>query len=70
MEPKLAELFDGKKFMWDGKIYETREDAAKVSEEYKKNNFEVEIIKNEEEKYLVYSRRVVKEIIIDGTPPV
>lgn len=67
--PKLAELFEGKKFMWDGKVYETKEEATKVADKYKKNNFEVKIIKNEEGKFLVYNKRVVKEIILDSTPP-
>lgn len=69
MKPQLARKFDDKKFMWDGKIYETEEEAKDVMEKYKENNFETRMIE-EEGKYLVYTRRVVKEIVVEGPPPV
>lgn len=69
MEVSLAKIIDGKKFMWDGKIYETEGEAQKVKEDYEKNNFEVRVVPGEESKYLVYSRRVVKEVVVEGQPP-
>jgi hypothetical protein len=69
MEVPLAKIIEDKKFMWDGKIYETEEEANKVGDEYKKNNFEVRVVPAKEGKYLVYSRRVVKEIVLEGPPP-
>jgi len=54
--------------MWDGVVYESKEKAQEVMEKYKKDNFEVEFIE-EEKQYLVYTRRVVKEIVLDGKPP-
>jgi hypothetical protein len=66
--PDSARIINGKKFMWDGAVYESKEKAQEVMEKYKKDNFEVEFIE-EEKQYLVYTRRVVKEIVLDGKPP-
>jgi len=66
--PDSSRIINGKKFMWDGIVYESREKAQEVMEKYKKDNFEVEFIE-EEKQYLVYTRRVVKEIVLDGKPP-
>jgi hypothetical protein len=59
--PDSYKIIDSKKFMWDGKIYETEEEAKSVAESYQKDNFETRII-SEEGKYLVYNRREVKEV--------
>lgn len=61
---ELAKVIDGKKFMWDGKVYSTKEEAEAVKSAYERDNFEVQII-TAEDKYLVYSRRAVKEIIVE-----
>ncbi len=55
--------------MWDGTAYESEKEAKDVIEKYKKDNFEVEMVE-EENNYLVYTRRVVKEIVLEGQPPV
>lgn len=68
--PALAIRVDDKKYMWDGKIYESEEEARKVQEEYKKENFEVHITKGEEGKFLVYSRRLVTEVVVEGEAPI
>jgi ferredoxin len=47
----------GKKFMWDGAIYVTRDDAREALEAYKSDGAEVHMFL-EEDKYLVYSRRL------------
>jgi hypothetical protein len=65
--PDSSKIIDGKKFMWDGVVYPTQEEAQGVVEKYKKDNFEVESVK-EENQFLVYTRRVVKEIVLDGKP--
>jgi hypothetical protein len=54
----IAREVAGKKFMWDGSTYSTREDARQALEAYKKDGFEVHMFL-EEEKYLVYTRRLV-----------
>jgi len=37
-------------------------------EKYQKDHFKVELIE-EEEQYLLYTRRVVTEIVLEGEPP-
>lgn len=63
MNPELASIFDGKKFMWDGKLYESKGEVLPVQEAYRHDNFEVQIVE-EEGKFLVYTRRVVKEVVV------
>lgn len=53
----LAKKINGKKFMWDGAVYESEAQAQQVMEDYAKDGFEVQKFV-EEGQYLVYSRRV------------
>ena len=57
MAPSLAQKFDGKKFLWDGVNYESREEAQKALEGYKQQGFDVELVESDDH-FLVYSRRV------------
>jgi hypothetical protein len=66
--PDSSRITNGKKFMWDGVVYPTKEEAQAVIEKYKSDNFEVESVE-EENQFLVYTRRVVKEIVLDGPAP-
>lgn len=66
--PDLSKIIHGKKFMWDGVVYESEKEAMDMKEKYKNDNFEVEMIE-EENRYLLYTRRVVKEIVLEGQPP-
>ena len=61
-------LIDGKKFMWDGKEYESKEDAEKAAGEYATEKFETRIVE-ENDTVHVYTRRVVTEIVLEGAPP-
>jgi hypothetical protein len=63
----LARVFNGKKYMWDGRIYETKKDMKKTAEEYVKGNFEVEEVE-EEGKHYLFTRRVVTEVVVEGSP--
>jgi hypothetical protein len=56
----LAREVAGKKFMWDGATYVTRDDAKEAMESYKKDGFEVHMFL-EEDKYLIYTRRLVTQ---------
>lgn len=67
--PDASRIINGKKFMWDGVVYESEKEAQETMKKYKDDGFEVEMIK-EEEQYLLYSRRVVTEIEVEGEPPV
>ena len=66
--PDSSRIINGKKFMWDGVVYESKEKAQEVMEKYQKDHFKVELIE-EEEQYLLYTRRVVTEIVLEGEPP-
>jgi hypothetical protein len=66
--PDSSRIINGKKFMWDGVVYPSQEETQGVVEKYKKDNFEVEFVE-EENQFLVYTRRVVKEIVLDGKAP-
>ena len=60
-------MFEEKKFMWDGKEYETEEEAKNAEKEYLKNDFEVRSV-SEGGKVFLYTRRVVTEIVLDEQP--
>lgn len=65
--PELkSKIIDGKKFMWDGKEYQSRDDAEKAEKSYQEQNFETKILE-ENGKIQVYTRRVVKEVVVQGT---
>jgi hypothetical protein len=66
-EPR-ARFFDGLKFMWDGKDYESSDEAEKVKQEYEKQNFETRTVE-ENGKVQIYTRRVVTEVKVEGPPP-
>jgi len=63
MTPTLTLVADGKKFMWDGRTLESREEASRIAESYRKDNFEVRTVE-EEGKFFVYTRRVVKGVAV------
>ncbi len=65
MSPNLSLLSNEKKFMWDGIPYATREDAAAAEDSYRKNDFETCVLE-EDGKFLVYTRKVVKEVVISA----
>ena len=47
---------------------ESAEEAEGKKKEYEGNEFEVRVFEKEG-KHLVYTRRVVKEVIVEGAPP-
>jgi hypothetical protein len=55
--PVNYRIINNKKYMWDGKIYENEGDALNTATTYKKDNFDVQLIQ-EENKYLLYTRRL------------
>jgi hypothetical protein len=61
----VARIIDDKKFMWDGIEYEDEAKAKAAEKEYQSNNFETRIL-IEDGKILLFSRRVVTEIVLDG----
>ena len=59
-----VKIFDEKKFMWDGRTYISESEAINIKVEYEKNNFETRIVQ-EEEKYFLFTKRVVTEIDLE-----
>ena len=57
MSIPLARKVNGKKFMWDGAVYDSEASAQQVMEDYAKDGFEVQKFVDEGQ-FLVYSRRV------------
>jgi len=66
--PDVSKIINGKKFMWDGVVYESKKEAEDTMQKYKDDKFEVEL-KEEEGKHLLCTRRVVKEIVVEGEAP-
>ena len=62
MAPTLA-IFDGqKKFMWDGSVYQTREDASFAQKRYLEDRFEVRLV-HADTRFLLYTRRVASPVM-------
>ena len=57
-------FFEGKKFLWDGEEYDNKEKARSVEKKYSEKGFEVRMWR-EDGKVLLYTRRVVTEIVLD-----
>ena len=66
---ELARVFNGKKFMWDGRIYTNEEERREIAQKYKDDGFEVELVEEGGE-YFLFTRRVVEEVVVEGTPPI
>ena len=68
MEPENVRFFDGHKFMWDGETYDSAEAAEAKRKEYADNEFETQVVEGADA-FLVYTRRVVTEVVVEGEPP-
>lgn len=60
-----VKIIDSKKYMWDGEDYEAESAAREKMSTYGNDGFETKLIE-EDGKYLVYTRRVVTEIVVEG----
>lgn len=63
MSPTLTLITDGKKFMWDGRLFDARDEGLRQADAYEKESFEVRMVE-QEGKFLVYTRRPVKEHVL------
>ena len=63
MNPNRSVTIDGKKFLWDGRLFENQDDASRAAEAYQNSNFEVQMVEVSGT-YLIYTRRVVKEVVV------
>jgi len=62
LNPRLALINEGKKFMWDGGVFDTRDESLQQARVYEKENFEVRTVE-QDGKFLLYTRRVIKEMV-------
>jgi hypothetical protein len=62
--PNPAVKTEGGKFMWDSGSLTTEAEARAKKTEYEKEGFETHLIE-EDGKYLIYTRRIVTEIILE-----
>ena len=60
MSTNLTIISDGKKFLWDGQPYDSKEAASSAAQSYQNDNFQVQTVE-EDGKFLVYTRRIIKE---------
>lgn len=63
--PNNLIVVDGKKLIWDGSDYTSGDDASKKMQKYKDDGFEVETVE-ENGKTFLYTRRVIKEVIVQN----
>ena len=66
--PELSSIINGKKFMWDCVVYETKKDAEEMGKKYQDDGFEIEYVEEEGKSHL-FTRRVVTEIVVEGEAP-
>ena len=59
-----VKFFEEKKFMWDSRTYMSESEALNIKAEYEKNNFETRIVQ-EEEKYFLFTQRVITEVEVE-----
>jgi len=66
--PDSSKIIDGKKFMWDGEAYESEAEALEKKKKYEGEKFEVRLVEDEG-KPILYTRRAVSEVKVEGEPP-
>lgn len=67
MEPMMVCRIDGRKFMWDGELFPSREAAENQCKEYRAKGFETHLIEDNGQ-VVVYTRRVVTEAVPESNP--
>jgi len=65
MDVEMVRYDGNSKFMWDGELYQDRDSLEAKKGEYEGNGFEARVFE-QEGNFILYTRRVVKEIILDG----
>jgi len=66
--PQDVRFFDRHKFVWDGETYDAAPAAEAKKGEYEAQGFETQLVEEEGQAFL-YTRRVVKEVVVEGPPP-
>lgn len=63
--PSLAKTIEGRKYMWDGCLYKSKKESEEVEKKYVQDGFKTKIVE-ENGKFLIYTRREVKEVKVEG----
>jgi hypothetical protein len=66
--PLNVRVLDRHKFVWDGEEYAAQAAAQAKKADYEGQGFETQQVE-EEGRFLLYTRRVVKEVKVEGEPP-
>ena len=66
--PQDVRFFDRRKFVWDGEAYDAAPAAEAKKSGYEAQGFEAQLVE-EEGRVFLYTRRVVKEVVVEGEPP-
>jgi hypothetical protein len=66
--PQNVRFFDRRKFLWDGEAYDAAPAAEAKKGEYETQGFETQLVEEEGQVFL-YTRRVVKEVVVEAEPP-
>ena len=66
MNPNLTAIIEGKKFMWDGQVFDSRDECLQLAEAYRSDNFEVQLVE-QDAKFLLYTRRAIKEVVASAS---
>ena len=61
-------FLDRRKFVWDGEVYDSQAAAEARKTDYEGQGFETQMVA-EEGKFFLYTRRVVKEVVVQGEAP-
>jgi hypothetical protein len=67
MAPQVR-FFDRLKFVGDAEVYQTRAAAEAKKGQYESQGFEARLVEQEGQ-FSLYTRRVVKEVKVEGEPP-
>lgn len=67
MKEPRSRTIDGLKFMWDGRSYESLQEAEEAMRDYGQQKFEVRLVE-QDDTIEVYTRRVVTEVVVEGEP--
>lgn len=65
MSAPLAKVIEGKKYMWDGQVYDSRDAANTAVSAYRNDGFDIHLWEDQE-KFFVYTRRVAKVVVVEG----
>jgi len=66
--PQNMRFFERQKFMWDGEEYDSLAAAEAKKKHYEDRGFDTQVV-DQEGRFFLYTRRVVKVVVVEGEPP-